>query len=313
MLRLWDRAKVSSREIQRGAAAALRAGTAQPSQLLEGMAKIGAEGTEGILAGLDWGLSDRATEFLVCQVHVPHPGGKCPGGSSLADCLLPPSHCCWRQCSKAANNCQRDLLKLLGKTCKLPPLCQADVVGWNAVSDEQTTFQAWFLLPHELLATLARETPGSSWTTLTDEQSGLAGRREQWLQRMNMVADPGDFAVLGPTSQPHARAELLLSHTAPQSHVRENGSNARPPGPCTRAGLWGDSAPYATRDSLEMLLFSCMSAPNYDPNTEMCRCWCTVFSKKFCCRCGCSGRHTWDSLFAPRPGRAMSARCPKSK
>ena len=71
MLRLWDRAKVSSREIQRGAAAALRAGTAQPSQLLEGMAKIGAEGTEGILAGLDRGLSDRATEFLVCKAHVP--------------------------------------------------------------------------------------------------------------------------------------------------------------------------------------------------------------------------------------------------
>ena len=55
--------------------------------------------------------------------------------------------------------------------------------------------------------------------------------------------------------------------------------------------LWGDAAPVSSTDSLYLLLWSCLapSAPNK-------RYWIHAMPKSIVCRCGCYGRHTFDSI-----------------
>jgi len=58
--------------------------------------------------------------------------------------------------------------------------------------------------------------------------------------------------------------------------------------------LWGDSAPFNTRDSLELALWSIRS--RNDTNLGR-RYWLTSFSKESQCKCGCKGRHTYEVVF----------------
>ena len=56
-------------------------------------------------------------------------------------------------------------------------------------------------------------------------------------------------------------------------------------------GLWGDAAPFHTRDSIMMLIFNVISGVC---NT---RHWIATCSKRMTCQCGCLGRCTFDSMF----------------
>ena len=56
-------------------------------------------------------------------------------------------------------------------------------------------------------------------------------------------------------------------------------------------GLWGDSGTFFTRDSVYLLLWSCLSGLDH-PRRFIC-----AFAKRQTCACGCFGRHTFDDIF----------------
>ena len=56
-------------------------------------------------------------------------------------------------------------------------------------------------------------------------------------------------------------------------------------------GVWGDAAPYHTRDSLFLLLVSPLSV------RDRSRMWVCAFSKRMVCCCGCRGRCTFEGCF----------------
>ena len=56
-------------------------------------------------------------------------------------------------------------------------------------------------------------------------------------------------------------------------------------------GVWGDTAPYHTRDSVFLLLWSALSGiarPRY---------WLCAMSKRMLCDCGCMNRHSFDPVW----------------
>ena len=57
-------------------------------------------------------------------------------------------------------------------------------------------------------------------------------------------------------------------------------------------GLWGDSAPYNTRDSLFLCLWNVLSGLHH------LRYWFTAFPKRVMCACGCKGRHTMATVWS---------------
>ena len=56
-------------------------------------------------------------------------------------------------------------------------------------------------------------------------------------------------------------------------------------------GLWGDGAPYHTRDSLNVLIFNVLSG-RHNKRYFICG-----WSKRMTCQCGCGGRCTFDSVY----------------
>jgi len=63
-----------------------------------------------------------------------------------------------------------------------------------------------------------------------------------------------------------------------------------PPQTTVCLGVHGDGVPYTKKDSLEMLSYNFLSHPTAD------RIPFTGVSKRFVCKCGCKGRHTWNAL-----------------
>ena len=59
---------------------------------------------------------------------------------------------------------------------------------------------------------------------------------------------------------------------------------------CVALGFHGDGVPYSTSDSIEILSWNRLSIPCMD------RIPFTAISKKYICRCGCLGRHTYHSM-----------------
>lgn len=55
-------------------------------------------------------------------------------------------------------------------------------------------------------------------------------------------------------------------------------------------GLHGDGVPYSKRQSLEVLSWNLPANPLWE------RVVFAVVPKKFCCQCGCKGKHTWDAI-----------------
>ena len=60
--------------------------------------------------------------------------------------------------------------------------------------------------------------------------------------------------------------------------------------PTACVALWGDSAPYVKKDSLYLLLVTCISGAVRK------RYWACALPKRRLCRCGCFGRCTFDAL-----------------
>jgi hypothetical protein len=56
-------------------------------------------------------------------------------------------------------------------------------------------------------------------------------------------------------------------------------------------GIWGDAAPYNTRDSLYVVLWNVISGPHRT------RYWLTCWPKKAACKCGCHGRHSLEAIW----------------
>ena len=94
----------------------------------------------------------------------------------------------------------------------------------------------------------------NEWTFIP-ETSPLAAKRRDWCQRVD--------------------------------HNVDDPSNV-----CATA-LWGDGAPYSDHDSLNLLVWSCLSTILHKCR----RFWIVAFSKHRLCACGCSGRCTYDSIF----------------
>ena len=65
-------------------------------------------------------------------------------------------------------------------------------------------------------------------------------------------------------------------------------------------GIWGDTAPFWTRDSLMLLLWSPLGGPVSAktglPRRQ--RHWICAVAKRMMCDCGCKGRHTMESIWA---------------
>ena len=61
--------------------------------------------------------------------------------------------------------------------------------------------------------------------------------------------------------------------------------------PLAACSLWGDSAPYSNKDSLNLLIFTILSGIH---RTTW---WLVAFPKSSVCRCGCRGSHTFNRIF----------------
>ena len=151
-----------------------------------------------------------------------------------------------------SGNAFRDFARRIGRSSNMPDLYEADVPCWDHEKDMQTLSKMYFLLPHELLNNLCGDDI-SEWTQLGERV--LRGRLSSWCDRTGIPRtrdSQEDIAILG---------------------------------------VWGDSAPYNTRDNLFLILFNVISGSNRT------RFWVTAFPKKVVCRCGCHGRHTFEEVW----------------
>ena len=103
-------------------------------------------------------------------------------------------------------------MRLLSSRTPLPPLYECELRGWCKDSGQPADITVSFLLPHELLHSLATEFREIPWTTLTPSQAGLAERRSAWVADMGLSADPSEYAVLG--AQLAARRRLAVHSIA---------------------------------------------------------------------------------------------------
>lgn len=134
-------------------------------------------------------------------------------------------------------NAQRDLLRQLGKMTPagVPPLYEASVPMWDARGNCQTTGNLYFALPHEHLQAAVGRTSLAEWTQFSEELRPRQRQLAEWCGRVGIENSGNDVIPLG---------------------------------------LWGDGAPYHTRDSVNLLLFNALVGKH----TE--RKWITAFPKK---------------------------------
>lgn len=65
-----------------------------------------------------------------------------------------------------------------------------------------------------------------------------------------------------------------------------------PDHPVVACSLWGDGAPYTTTDSLQLLIMT------FSSGIHVQHFWIVGFGKRCICRCGCQGRHTFDTIYS---------------
>ena len=85
----------------------------------------------------------------------------------------------------------------------------------------------------------------------------------------------------------------LLAADFPETHaLLEDACNKfhTPQSKTAAIGLHGDGVPYTKKDSVEILSFNVLGFPTAD------RIPITCISKKFLCKCGCKGMHTWYKI-----------------
>ena len=69
--------------------------------------------------------------------------------------------------------------------------------------------------------------------------------------------------------------------------------------PTVCLGLWGDAAPYHTRDSVNLWLINSLSGQHRT------RWWSTAYPKRIQCNCGCKGQRTTAAVLASRHNSDM--------
>ena len=123
---------------------------------------------------------------------------------------------------------------------------------WDHAADRPKHQDLAFLPIHETLDVMVSEGEEESWCSTTGDQAGFAADLHEWGARMGLDVVKNLFACIG---------------------------------------LWGDSAPFAKRQSLFLLLFTVISGVHRE------RFWVTALTNKCLCQCGCFGRCTFDLIF----------------
>ena len=158
------------------------------------------------------------------------------------------------------HNVLRDFQRAVNKRTHMPELYQATVPLWDKHTTKSVSGYLYFLLPHELLPLLVKDSL-HAWTVFDDSIRELQHVVNQW-RATNIPGDDRDDLVA--------------------------------------MSVWGDSAPFNTRDSLALFLWSALTGDNQN------RFWITVCAKSSMCGCGCHGRHTLDAIWSVL---AWSFRC----
>ena len=154
---------------------------------------------------------------------------------------------------KGTKHVSRNIVRGMLHECKSPELYSTSITLWDVEKEEKVEEQCHFLIPYE---------------TIDYEIDKAGGNIE-------------DFCSLPPGSPWHAQKRTWMKDNG----VEGDGSDI------AIIGIWGDAAPYNTRDSLYMLLFSVISGVNHARN------WTACFTKRTTCQCGCFGRCTFASLW----------------
>ena len=142
--------------------------------------------------------------------------------------------------------------RLLQHDCKLHEPYFADVPAWDRSTNSQKLARVALLPIHETLDAVIADDSVESWTSFDETQRGFRDELIHWSQRVGVLLD----------------------------------------GNWTAIALWGDSAPYTTRDSVFLLTFTALSG------THRSRFWIGALSKRRLCACGCKGRCTFDGIFS---------------
>ena len=158
-----------------------------------------------------------------------------------------------------SRNSSRALQRAVAKSnsnntsCK-PPLVEIDLPLWDCDREAAIPTAVSFSLPHLILDSLPQDRL-HEYCELSAAQAGVRKDLETWLARTGVDPEP-------------------------------------PSPPIAACALWGDGAPYSTKDSLQLLVMTLISG------NHSFMWWVVAFGKQVLCRCGCKGRHTYDAMWS---------------
>ena len=211
-----------------------------------------------------------SSEVGECAAAALEAGASSTAVEALAKARAPPDKVCRKRSLAAipdSRNSARALHRVLAADTVAGPTYTAEVSSWDHVREQRCTRPVAFLPVHEMLQVVVPEGQEAAWCASEGQQEGFGQARDDWGTKLGLQA-----------------AELAL---------------------CVGIALWGDSAPFTRKDSLYLLLWTCLTGPSRRRH-PIC-----AFNKKVLCKCGCLGRHTMDDLFAVISWmfRALLARC----
>ena len=124
---------------------------------------------------------------------------------------------------------------------------------WDAASERPVESDVAMLLPHDLFDSMIPEGKEEEYCSFGAGQAGFEEDLEGWCTR--------------------TRCDMSEDFVAP-------------------CALWGDVAPYASRDSIFILVLTILSGV-HRVYWKLC-----CLTKRSICDCGCKGRHSFDRLFS---------------
>ena len=154
------------------------------------------------------------------------------------------------KCGELPHNASRDINRTLQKETSSAPLYIAQVPMWDYEADSQIQEDVAFSLVHETIDGLVSGGEALEDWVGVELSSALHNTLQDWSGRTG-IADEGNLVGVG---------------------------------------LWGDAAPFHTRDSVFILLFNILTGKNHA------RHWVVAFAKRSVCKCGCKGRCTFEGV-----------------